>query len=267
MANRKEKIERGTFGAAPVLGVLPSVKSLGDDVAMFTAIGAIGGNLQFMVCSTMFYFGSLAKAKKEKYNGGKAWEAYYAKSGLNYANKDVRKTSSPTRSSTDFAQVKTWDTQRWLGECSSIRTVRSARRRPPSARSWRTTRTRPVGGGLREAPPKSRRRATRPDHDRRGQRARRRRSPTFARTTTVGQIEATHCSPVRGFEKVDLFSAMAATITDKARANASGGCWWQAARPRRFRRMLKAASPRTSTNSYRYQCAPARGRIAMSGPW
>jgi hypothetical protein len=115
MANRKEKIERGTFGAAPVLGTLPNVKGLGDDVAMFTAIGTIGGNLQWMVASTMFFFGSLAKKKGEKYNGGKAYEAYFthAKLSMTADSKKTAKASATVYA--EFAQVKKWDTQEMAG--------------------------------------------------------------------------------------------------------------------------------------------------------
>lgn len=116
MANRKEKIERGTFGAAPVLGVLPNVKGLDDDVKMFAAIGHIGGNMQWLVCSTMFFFGSLGKKKNERFNGSKAWEAYYDNSGLSYSTADSKKSAKQAAVVyAEFAQVKKWDTQELAG--------------------------------------------------------------------------------------------------------------------------------------------------------
>ena len=116
MANRKEKMDRGTFGAAPVLAALPGVKSLDDDVKMFAAIGHIGGNMQFLVCSTMYYFGSMAKAKKTKYNGGKAWEEYYKNSGLSYGTDDSKRSAKQAATVyAEFAQVKAWDTQEMAG--------------------------------------------------------------------------------------------------------------------------------------------------------
>lgn len=116
MANRKEKMERGTFGAAPVLAALPSVKGLDDDAKMFAAIGHIGGNMQFLVCSTMFFFGSLAKKNKVKYNGGKAWDEYYKHSGLSYGTDDSKRSAKQAATVyAEFAQMKAWDTQELAG--------------------------------------------------------------------------------------------------------------------------------------------------------
>jgi hypothetical protein len=78
--NRKAKIEKGVFGAAPVVDAsLPVIKGVGDDVATATAIGAIGGGVQRLMCSTAWFFGNMAKVKKVKgYKFDPAWEGYYA---------------------------------------------------------------------------------------------------------------------------------------------------------------------------------------------
>jgi hypothetical protein len=78
--NRKAKIEKGVFGAAPVIDAsLPTIKGVDDAVAVATAIGTIGGGVQRLMCSTAWFFGNMAKVKKVKgYKFDTAWEGYYS---------------------------------------------------------------------------------------------------------------------------------------------------------------------------------------------
>lgn len=77
----KAKLEMGVFGARPTIdAALPAIKSVKDDVAVATAIGAIGGGVQRLLCSTAFYFGDMAKEKGEKrYSFEKAWKGFHDK--------------------------------------------------------------------------------------------------------------------------------------------------------------------------------------------
>jgi hypothetical protein len=118
MANRKEKLELGTFGDAPTFTAsIPSIKGLDSDIAVAAAIGRIGGGIKRVWCSTLFHFGTLAKKKGEKYNPSKAWDAYYAEM---YAAAPMQPGSKRTAKKEDtvwagLAQVKKWDTQEIAG--------------------------------------------------------------------------------------------------------------------------------------------------------
>jgi hypothetical protein len=112
----KAKIETGVFGAAPAIANLPTAKSTNDAVAVATAIGAIGGGVQRLLCSTSFYFGSLANGKA-KFNFGPAWEGFYSKMyAANPMKPDSKKNAKKDACVyADFAQLKAWDTQEVAG--------------------------------------------------------------------------------------------------------------------------------------------------------
>jgi hypothetical protein len=113
----KAKVNMGVFGAAPAIESLPKITGLKDDVAVATAIGAVGGGVQRLLCSTSFYFGAMAKAKgEEKYTFGPAWEGFYGKfyaaSPLSADSKKNAKKDAVVYAA--FAQLP-WDTQELAG--------------------------------------------------------------------------------------------------------------------------------------------------------
>lgn len=75
----KAKLEMGVFGAAPAINAtLPKITSVKDDVAVASAIGAVGGGVQRLLCSTAFYFGNMSKEKDVKgYKFDNAFKGYH----------------------------------------------------------------------------------------------------------------------------------------------------------------------------------------------
>jgi len=228
--NRKAKVEKGVFGAAPEIDAsLPTIKGVSDDGVVAAAIGRIGGGVQRLICSTAFYFGAMSKAKKVKgYTYNTAWEEYYTEY---YAANPLQPEAKRKAKANCVIYAKVarlpWDSQSYAGQmfdhphgsqsqktAALNKLIEDYGSKAPTAEEFAKLLPGPKakGGGPTEttikawAAGKAKAFAdVRDDENLWGQ--------IESNATLLARFEAAS-------EKVDLFNAMAATITDKAKADA-----------------------------------------------
>lgn len=227
--NRKAKVEMGVFGAAPAIDAsLPTIKGISDDGAVAAAIGRIGGGVQRLICSTAYYFGAMSKTKKVKgYTYNTAWEEYYDE----YYAANPLKPEAKRKARANcviYAKVARlpWDAQSYAGQmfdhphgsqsqkaAALAKLIEDYGSKAPTAEEFAKLLPGPKAkGGSTETTIKAWAAA---------------KAKSFADVrddeNLWGQIESNATLLARfeaAAEKVDLFKAMADTITNKAKADA-----------------------------------------------